>query len=98
LSHHNHTNSIEKDEVVSLAGNFIGLLSMSVSVYVMVKLKKVPNDELNSYPNYLYMYYRSVVSPSICFCVYTIVLYSKVDLRKRFWEEISEFYLSCRGR
>jgi hypothetical protein len=71
--------------------DFIFFILLGLGAVVLLKLQNVPMQELNDYPNYIYIYFNHLVIPSIALFGIAGVLFSKKELRQTVKEELLNF-------
>ena len=82
---------IEIETISTLVPDFICFITLGLGVVVLFKLQSVPMQELNNYPNYIYIYLNHLVVPSIIMFGISGVLFCKKELRQTVKEEIQNF-------
>ena len=68
---------INKSSITSFTTNLAGLLIISLSTFIGIKFSELKPQEMNEYPNYLYVYFIHLILPNLAGVVFVALFYSK---------------------
>ena len=68
---------INRSSITSFSTNLSGLLIISISMFVFIKLNEMKPHQLNEFPNYIFFYFLNLIMPIFFGCTLAGLFYSK---------------------
>ena len=81
---------IEEQSLSNFAAILIGILIIALTYTNSIKLNKVITSNFNAYPNYLFAYFRSFVTPALSLILVMILFIGKKAYRHTMSVELNE--------
>ena len=85
---------LEKHSVSTVVNNLLVFVYLVLSNYIAVILNKTQPNDLNSYPYNLMSYFRSLVSPTLCFLLLVTTCVTNKKYLRIILEELEIFKFS----
>ena len=80
---------INKSSITSFTTNLAGLFIISFSLFIGFKFNELKPQEMNEYPNYLFVYFIHLILPNLAGVVFAVLFYSKnSSMRKSIVSEL----------
>jgi hypothetical protein len=89
----NFLKEFETQSLTTFATHFFGIFVLCASTYNTIQISGVKAKDFSNYPNYLFVYYRSLVSSSTAILGVALIFFIRKDYLRPFVEEVKE--LNC---
>ncbi len=66
---------LEKQSILDLTTASLSILTFILNALLVTKINYLNAEEINHYPNYLYMYFLQLIEPSLISCIISMLYY-----------------------